>query len=397
MDQRTFRSTSKTNMNPFSRTHYSNKKKNLRMDHTTTQCVNSFVGGSVRSPRRLIAFATVVLTVVLLLVLIPPRNHEETGTNPSRNNALLLHTTKQSYVDNPDNKQHLSALQAKTRTRATTSNNNNNNPKNKSNTVTRSLLSEEELQQLLENIKGNDNRLFRWDAQKLTVKRREFHGCDQLIQAATVVTQSDASVRARSLAMEFLTFCITDSPEQRQRFSTVKDIHTAVIALVTSSNARVSSLACHLIYISSFSNKVNHQTFLEHNVVQALANVILNKDSSTSSFVACTISVCILFATKFSHNCWSVPLLFGSICSDHVGGRRPAKCGRFLLCYRGRWAVLLEVESYRYSCRFGSLQCPHGFGWKSGASTNVVVLGGLGVGGNPRANGMYGSSPWTSQ
>ncbi|KAL7576090.1 hypothetical protein ACA910_000871 [Epithemia clementina (nom. ined.)] len=154
--------------------------------------------------------------------------------------------------------------------------------------VGQSLLSDQELQELLDNIKGDDNRLFRWDATAWTVQRRKKGGCeklDEVIVSVLLRLQEDSSpstTTTKSLAAEFLTFCITDSPRQRENFSGHEGIHQAVVDLVASTNAYLSSLASHLIYIASFANQLNHQTFIQSNAVQALANVVMNKNSLTS-------------------------------------------------------------------------------------------------------------------
>lgn len=141
----------------------------------------------------------------------------------------------------------------------------------------RSSLKDSELKNLLDNIKGDDNRLFRWDATTYTYEKRRDRGCRKLDEAIAVLMDSTRKSTSQSLAAEFLTFCITDSPPHRGRFSNFDGIHEVVVDLVVSKDHYLSSLASHLIYIASFANRLNHQTFIEANAVPALAKIIMSK------------------------------------------------------------------------------------------------------------------------
>lgn len=145
-------------------------------------------------------------------------------------------------------------------------------------------LTVERLEHLVHNIKGDDNRLFRWDATEHTAEVRRLGGCNRLDDAARVVMHKDAEHRAKVLALEFLTFCVTDSPHQRTRISELVDegFHAAVVELVKKERHRLSSMASQLIYISSFTNSVNQQAFFDNGAVEALAEVILNPIAHSS-------------------------------------------------------------------------------------------------------------------
>lgn len=148
------------------------------------------------------------------------------------------------------------------------------------------LLSEPELEKMLTNIRGDDHRLVRWDATAHTAQKRHEGACqtNSLVQANQVLMSSSANVsnRAKRLAAEYLTFCITDAPVQRHLWSQQQDIHEAVVQLVsTPEDAQLSALAAHLIYITTFANDVNHQTFVRVGAVQALAAVVMNEKAGT--------------------------------------------------------------------------------------------------------------------
>ena len=177
----------------------------------------------------------------------------------------------------------------------------------------------------------------------------------------------------KKLAAEYATWCITDNPGHRARFSQVPKIHQAVVdwlvQLESSSSSRqqrddalASATAAHLIYIASFSNPFNQQSFHKHGAVQALAKIPLERRR------------------------------IGSSRPNDVGGGGPAKLGRFLLRYGGRREVLLEVELETKSRRtafvfpsrpFGRLFHPDGSAGRArfGSSPHAAGLSRTGAGG----------------
>mmetsp|Transcript_25792 Transcript_25792/g.59280 ORF Transcript_25792/g.59280 Transcript_25792/m.59280 type:complete len:403 (-) Transcript_25792:55-1263(-) len=147
------------------------------------------------------------------------------------------------------------------------------------------ILSDDELTDMLENIKGNDNRLFRWDVTPLTVQRRGHGGCTKLPEACQVLQDPRATPASKRLAAEFLTFCLTDAPTQRVRFSRHEGIHRAVIEMVELKDSAASAMASHLIYSSAFANEKNHQSYIFEGAVEALANVVMNPNALTSQIM----------------------------------------------------------------------------------------------------------------
>eukprot|EP00536_Pseudo-nitzschia_multiseries_P018957 jgi/Psemu1/328948/estExt_fgenesh1_pg.C_34780001 len=169
-------------------------------------------------------------------------------------------------------------------------------------------LSSEDLQRLIDDLRGDDHRLMRWDATRHTRKKQRRGGsCDELSNALGIVVAAaapppipgdgdgDGGTRTTTtnttttivadeqhrvaLACEFATFCITDNPKQRALLSKTEGVHSAIVKLVASSSARLSSVASHLVYIASFSNAKNHQAFVEEGAIVALGGV-LKSDTS---------------------------------------------------------------------------------------------------------------------
>ncbi|VEU40430.1 unnamed protein product [Pseudo-nitzschia multistriata] len=145
------------------------------------------------------------------------------------------------------------------------------------------LISPEELGRLIDELRGDDHRLVRWDATKHTRKKQRRGGCDELPRALDAVASEGRGVGAsdghKALACEFATFCITDNPRQRARLGQHEGIHAAVVGLVASPDVRASAMASHLIYIATFSNAKNHRAFVEHGAVGALGALVKSEAS----------------------------------------------------------------------------------------------------------------------
>lgn len=142
------------------------------------------------------------------------------------------------------------------------------------------LLTEAELQKLLDDARGDDTRLMRWNASRHTRKRQDEGGCNSLGDVLDIVTNSRADQQLKGIACEFATFCITDNPGFRAAFSKHSGIHSAVVNLLHSSNTYASAMAGHLIYIASFSNAANDEGFAKAGAVSALSSALKNKPST---------------------------------------------------------------------------------------------------------------------
>ncbi|KAL7575977.1 hypothetical protein ACA910_000766 [Epithemia clementina (nom. ined.)] len=140
-------------------------------------------------------------------------------------------------------------------------------------------LSADELKTLVESLRGDDQRLFRWSALPHTAERQQAGDCSKLTNAAQLLVDSKASTHDKNLAAEYSTFCITDNPEHRAIFGNVDGIHKAIIDLVGHSDKRLSFLASHLIYIATYTNEKNHQAFQKGGAVEALAKEVMSEDA----------------------------------------------------------------------------------------------------------------------
>lgn len=141
-------------------------------------------------------------------------------------------------------------------------------------------VSTEELVGLIRDLKGTDERIMRWDATKHTAKRQQGGACEKLPEIAEILVQENDEERWR-LACEYATWCITDNPFQRARFSDVPGVHQGVVKAVKAKSPLASAAASHLIYIATFSNEKNHQSFFQAGAVQAVADVITSKSNKT--------------------------------------------------------------------------------------------------------------------
>jgi hypothetical protein len=141
-------------------------------------------------------------------------------------------------------------------------------------------LTREALEGLIEDLRGDDLRLMRWDATKHTKKRQNDGACDSLQDALSVISSTSSSPLMQGLACEYATFCVTNNPKQRARLSVYDGIHSSIAKLVSSKNSHTSAMASHLIYIATFGNSVNHQGFTAANAVRNLAAVVKDQESS---------------------------------------------------------------------------------------------------------------------
>ena len=136
------------------------------------------------------------------------------------------------------------------------------------------------LQELIDDLRGDDHRLVRWDATKHTRKKQRGGSCDNLPRVVQILTDDHASEAHKAMACEFLTFCLTDNPRMRVIFEKTKTktkylVYKAIVDLVKSTeNPHASAMAGHLIYSASFANKKNHQGFIKANAVQHLGAIV---------------------------------------------------------------------------------------------------------------------------
>lgn len=147
------------------------------------------------------------------------------------------------------------------------------------------LLSLQELQNLVDDLRGDDLRLMRWSASKHTRARQRNGGCDAMPRALQVILNhgKESDDELKGVACTYATFCVTDNPVQRANMSQQDGIHAAIVKLVGSSDSHTSAAASHLIYIASFANAQNQQGFYQAGAVQQLASVVKKAAASNSS------------------------------------------------------------------------------------------------------------------
>mmetsp|Transcript_29832 Transcript_29832/g.45471 ORF Transcript_29832/g.45471 Transcript_29832/m.45471 type:complete len:420 (-) Transcript_29832:87-1346(-) len=165
------------------------------------------------------------------------------------------------------------------------------------------LLRTSELENLIQELRGDDLRLVRWSATKYT-KKRQNGICDESLPQALRTIASSSSTFDQELACVFATFCITDNPEQRARLG--DDDYVAIVKLVYSTDSHASAMASHLIYIASFSNQSNHQGFFQAGATLKLANVVKDKDSSKLAIMwaaAALQNLAASYCSKFKGRC----------------------------------------------------------------------------------------------
>jgi hypothetical protein len=202
-------------------------------------------------------------------------------------------------------------------------------------TTSSAALDEATLRHHIHELRGDDYRLFRWDASDHTVSRQnplsetnaEGGRCNDLSKALQLIAsysgsevENDDGSNSNNdpkllygLACEYATFCITDHPEHRAMLHNVDNIYDGIVRLLSvagsmtqamsedpsnDSNNDVddddneskpqyllhpprycryyytSMMAAHVIYIASFADAKNHQGFIHANAVPALATII---------------------------------------------------------------------------------------------------------------------------
>ena len=223
-----------------------------------------------------------------------------------------------------------------------------------------SIISQTTLHELVQKLRGNDTRLFRWDATKQTRRQQHRGGaCEALPRALEVIQRAAAAIAIATegggdtrtpaitnehvrLAGEYITFCVTDNPAQRQVFSQQDGIQRAILQLLllstttttttTTQNtnqqhrykeeetedtatapatpiADVASVLSHVIYITSFSNAKNHQAYIDLGAVAVLGSIITTADTHSHS------SLQIMWAAAALQN------LAASYCATEQDGR----------------------------------------------------------------------------
>ena len=204
-----------------------------------------------------------------------------------------------------------------------------------------------EISELVKHLKGDDNRLFRWDASETTYALQK-DSCSHLADAAELLsayTDDDSITDTSSnelliAAADYILLCITDNPSNREIFSHVPNVQKAVVdKLVKSDDEAVSAIGAHLVYIGVYTNAKNHRAFFEDGAVEALAEIVMNEDAGR--FWRKITTLFSLFIQR-SHRSFSLLLtsailililILHSSCPENVCRCCIAKFGGILLRY----------------------------------------------------------------
>ena len=124
------------------------------------------------------------------------------------------------------------------------------------------------IEENIKDLKGDDHRVFRWGVTENTAKFQESGACEDLGKAV-------AANLADPTVLEYVTWCVTNNPEQRAVFAE-KANHATVVAQLKTSPA----LAAHVIYITTYTNTKNHQAYLKAKAPEALIEILKTTQNS---------------------------------------------------------------------------------------------------------------------
>lgn len=144
---------------------------------------------------------------------------------------------------------------------------------------------------LIATLRGEDTRLFRWDATEHTrAKQTELCGKESMFQTLSFIVAQNAPSKKKydddllANALEYVALCVTDNPSNRAVFASFPEIHDAIIGLIgkslTKENKKGSALPkalsklSHVIYITAFANPNSHQAYIKKGAVVMLGSAI---------------------------------------------------------------------------------------------------------------------------
>lgn len=145
-------------------------------------------------------------------------------------------------------------------------------------------------------LRANDTRLVRPGPSDETWERQDGDACGlYLEQAHQILVKPRIPEHARTDAVKVITLCTTDRPKHRAKLTTVDGVPAALVSLLAPSSLYSSkAAAAECIWISSFSSKANHDTFVDAGAVERLSDVITNhrctslstKEEATQCYLA---------------------------------------------------------------------------------------------------------------
>lgn len=154
----------------------------------------------------------------------------------------------------------------------------------------RPKISLSELTELLVDIRGDDNRLVRWDAAPDTAEKQKQadgkHCGDKMLSVADLLFDKSSNTKTKQDACLYLTFCVTDNPDGRavlERYHDDDRLHKKIVELVKSNDAGLSAAASHVIYILSYANEYHHQGLYHAGAIDALGGVVKNSNNKAQA------------------------------------------------------------------------------------------------------------------
>jgi hypothetical protein len=139
--------------------------------------------------------------------------------------------------------------------------------------------------QTLERLRGEDDRLFRWDA-TVPTKQVQIVVCENAMDRASFALLEKSTTTPLLLPLEIFSWCLTDQPRFREQFSEFPQlfeiIHNLLLEPNTSSTketAIVSAMAAQVIYRAVYGNAYNHAMF--QSTIPALAEIVLQYNNAS--------------------------------------------------------------------------------------------------------------------
>ncbi len=134
-------------------------------------------------------------------------------------------------------------------------------------------LSASEAYKLVEYMRGEDERLIVPSVSEETRQRQEDGGCDKMNDAIeSIIHEADSS----AWAALYLSTCVNSNVDNRDYLANYSDeFHEAVVKMLHDDDEMAKSAASELIWIATFNHGGHILKFIRADVVQALADVIL--------------------------------------------------------------------------------------------------------------------------
>ena len=134
-------------------------------------------------------------------------------------------------------------------------------------------LSASEAYKLVEHMRSGDDRLVVPSVSEETRQRQEDGGCDKMDEAIeSIIHEADSS----AWAAQYLSTCVNSNEENRDYLAHYSnEFHGAVVEMLRSNDEMEMAAASELIWIATFNHGDHILEFMRADVIQALADIIL--------------------------------------------------------------------------------------------------------------------------